>query len=162
LRNKIKDLEERLAITNNLEEKIKELEGKNNELEKKNRMLFNDISTYDTDPNTKPSKKTIISAKWPFESPLINAFLRIDNQENETLIAQYVDPLPIGSGYKYAGTKFDVSVVSVAVEAGDMVKYYYKIYKSSKPKFIYNYNLQVVEGTEIAVVEAMKMQNILR
>ncbi|CAG8517950.1 23316_t:CDS:10, partial [Racocetra persica] len=116
--------------------------------------------------------KTIISAKWPLESPLINAFLLIDNQENKTLIAQYVDPLPIGFRLQYAGTKFDItvhtqrqhelsqhmiekpkqdlskvilspmpgSVVSVAVEAGDMV----------------------AEGTEIAVVEAMKMQNILR
>ncbi|CAG8628263.1 25187_t:CDS:10, partial [Cetraspora pellucida] len=116
--------------------------------------------------------KTIISAKWPLESPLINACLRIDNQESKTLITQYVDPLPIGFRLQYAGTKFDItvhtqrqhelsqymiekpkqdlskvilspmpgSVVSVAVKVGDVI----------------------AEGTEVAVVEAMKMQNILR
>ncbi|RIB21533.1 carbamoyl-phosphate synthase L chain, ATP binding domain-containing protein [Gigaspora rosea] len=116
--------------------------------------------------------RTIISAKWPLETPLINAHLRIDNQENRTLIAQYIDPLPIGFRLQYVGTKFDItvhnqrqhelsqymiekpkqdlskvilspmpgSVVSLAVQAGDLV----------------------AEGTEIAVVEAMKMQNVLR
>ncbi|CAG8736021.1 17186_t:CDS:2, partial [Dentiscutata erythropus] len=116
--------------------------------------------------------RTIISAKWPLETPLINACLRADNQESRALIVQYIDPLPVGFRLQYVGTKFDItvhnqrqhelsqymiekpkedlsnlilspmpgSVVSLAVQAGDLV----------------------AEGTEIAVVEAMKMQNVLR
>ncbi|KAJ2780192.1 hypothetical protein H4R18_003586 [Coemansia javaensis] len=92
--------------------------------------------------------------------------------EEEDLVVQFLDPLALGMRLQFLGTKFDVSVlgqrqrallrhmreeerpdtsrlvlapmpgtiVSVAVAPGDVV----------------------AEGAEVAVVEAMKMQNVLR
>ncbi|KAL1920259.1 uncharacterized protein VTP21DRAFT_1405 [Calcarisporiella thermophila] len=119
------------------------------------------ISTADLPP-------TVVSSQWPIESPLVEA----DFESGEHLTVQYLDVLPMGFRLQHLGTKFDItihnerqhalsshmiekpkpdlaklvlspmpgSVVSVAVKEGDVIS----------------------EGAELAVVEAMKMQNVLR
>ncbi|KAJ3104941.1 hypothetical protein HDU97_008689 [Phlyctochytrium planicorne] len=108
-----------------------------------------------------------VDANWAFGSPLIDAEVG-----GEKVVAQYVDPNAVGVKLQYLGTKYDLdvltrtqanlrkymkekpkldltsmilspmpgSVVSVAVKEGDVV----------------------AEGSELAVVEAMKMQNVLK
>ncbi|KNC96487.1 acetyl-CoA carboxylase, biotin carboxylase subunit [Spizellomyces punctatus DAOM BR117] len=117
-------------------------------------------------------KPVTISADWPLESPILRAALKTPEGTSRTATLQYLESHPLGYKLAHHGTKFDVvvhtalqnalskhmkekpkldltrmilapmpgSVVSVAVKEGDTV----------------------AEGAELAVVEAMKMQNVLR
>ncbi|KAJ3220121.1 hypothetical protein HDU67_006877 [Dinochytrium kinnereticum] len=108
-----------------------------------------------------------VEAEWDLEAPLVDA--RVGG---EKVIVQYLEPKSLGYKLQFLGTKYDVdvmtptqlslrkhmkekpkldltsmilspmpgSVVSVAVKEGDIV----------------------AEGAEVAVVEAMKMQNVLK
>ncbi|CAG8445553.1 14403_t:CDS:10 [Dentiscutata heterogama] len=110
--------------------------------------------------------RTIISAKWPLETPLINACLRTDNQESRALTVQYIDPLPVGFRLQYVGTKFDITVHNQRQH--ELSQYMIEKPKEDLSNLILSpmpgsvVSLAVQAGTEIAVVEAMKMQNVLR
>ncbi|KAJ2831566.1 hypothetical protein GGI24_001536 [Coemansia furcata] len=108
------------------------------------------------------------SVEWKVDQPF--ADVKYDNNDTESLL--FLAPLPLGMRLQFRGTKFDIDVlrpdqrqllklmkekekldtsrlvlapmpgtiVSVAVKVGDVV----------------------AEGAQVAVVEAMKMQNVLR
>lgn len=88
------------------------------------------------------------------------------------LVLQYLDPLEMGFRIQYHGSKYKVNVYSQ--EQNDLSIYMKsqsvaeqsKIISSPMPGRIIsiavNEGEEVIEGTELVVVEAMKMQNILR
>lgn len=88
------------------------------------------------------------------------------------LVLQYLDPLEMGFRIQYHGSKYKVNIYSQ--EQNDLSIYMKsqsvaeqsKIISSPMPGRIIsiavNEGEEVVEGTELVVVEAMKMQNILR
>lgn len=88
------------------------------------------------------------------------------------LVLQYLDPLEMGFRIQYHGSKYKVNVYSQ--EQNDLSIYMKsqsvaeqsRIISSPMPGRIIsiavNEGEEVIEGTELVVVEAMKMQNILR
>ncbi|KAJ2712219.1 hypothetical protein H4R19_002870, partial [Coemansia spiralis] len=116
-------------------------------------------------------RESQLELRWDVDMPFVEAQLTSEGAVAD-LTLQFLDPLPLGMRVQFLGTKFDVDVllprqrelqrfmkeeerldtsklvlapmpgtiVSVAVAPGDVV----------------------AEGAEVAVVEAMKMQNVLR
>lgn len=88
------------------------------------------------------------------------------------LVLQYLGPLEMGFRIQYHGSKYKVNVYSQ--EQNDLSIYMKsqsvaeqsKVISSPMPGRIIsiavNEGEEVIEGTELVVVEAMKMQNILR
>ncbi|RIA88961.1 carbamoyl-phosphate synthase L chain, ATP binding domain-containing protein [Glomus cerebriforme] len=115
---------------------------------------------------------TIVNAQWPLESPLINAQLRIPNQSERFVTAQYLDPLPVGFRLQYMGTKFDITIHNqrqhelshymIEKPKKDLSKVILSPMPGSVVSIAVNVGDIVNEGVEVAVVEAMKMQNVLR
>jgi propionyl-CoA carboxylase alpha chain len=112
-------------------------------------------------------KPSNIKLDWKLESPLVNA--QVDGRPITT---QYLEPKALGFIMQHYGTKFNVTIHS---EIQNHLSQYIK----EKPKQDMNKFLispmpgsivsiavkegdVVSEGTELAVVEAMKMQNVLR
>ncbi|KAJ3369302.1 hypothetical protein GGF31_005402 [Allomyces arbusculus] len=121
------------------------------------------------DAEAHPETYVPVAMHWTPETPVIKTAL---NNDPTSFVTQYVDPQPLGFRLQHRGTVFKVeartpaqheaqkymlakpepdastqllapmpgSVVSVAVKAGDVV----------------------AEGAALVVVEAMKMQNVLR
>ncbi|KAJ3191468.1 hypothetical protein HK101_007685 [Irineochytrium annulatum] len=112
-------------------------------------------------------KEVEVDADWKLEAPIVKG--TVDGQR---VVVQYLDKLPTGYRLQYLGTKYKVSVLSPAqLEA---IKY-----KREKPKLdltsmilspmpgsvvsvAVNEGDVVLEGAEMAVVEAMKMQNVIK
>ncbi|PKC15364.1 hypothetical protein RhiirA5_408287 [Rhizophagus irregularis] len=115
---------------------------------------------------------TIVNAQWPLESPLINAQLLVPNQSKRSVTVQYLDPLPVGFRLQYMGTKFDITVHNkrqhelsqfmIEKPKKDLSKVIISPMPGSVISVAVNVGDIVNEGVEVAVVEAMKMQNILR
>ncbi|KAG9303648.1 hypothetical protein G9A89_018545 [Geosiphon pyriformis] len=115
---------------------------------------------------------TLIDASWPLESPLIDAHFQIPDQSDEKITVQYLDPLPVGFRLQHLGTKFDITVYTNRQH--ELLKYMIEKPKRDLTKFILapmpgsvislavKEGDEVSEGAELAVVEAMKMQNVLR
>ncbi|GBC02357.1 hypothetical protein RclHR1_04590010 [Rhizophagus clarus] len=116
--------------------------------------------------------QTIINAQWPIESPLINAQLHGLNQLKKSVTVQYLDPLPVGFRIQYMGTKFDITVHNqrqhelsqfmIEKPKKDLSKVILSPMPGSVVSIAVNVGDIVNEGVEVAVVEAMKMQNVLR
>ncbi|KAI8147236.1 carbamoyl-phosphate synthase L chain, ATP binding domain-containing protein [Fennellomyces sp. T-0311] len=109
------------------------------------------------------------STHWPLDGLLAKASMHETGQE---LVVQYLDVLDFGFRIQYRGDKFKVAVLNErqhelakhmkqksVEQASDLVI-------SPMPGRIIsvavNKGDQVIQGAEVAVVEAMKMQNILR
>lgn len=108
-----------------------------------------------------------ITAAWPIESPLVTAHM-----DTGTVTMQFLDSLSLGFRLSYMGTKYDISV-----RTENQAKF--SKYMKEKPKMDMNKFVVspmpgvlvsmavkvgdvIAEGAEVAVVEAMKMQNVLR
>ncbi|CAG8512757.1 11136_t:CDS:10 [Diversispora eburnea] len=114
----------------------------------------------------------VITTEWPLETPLINAHISDLNQKKKTVTVQYLDPLPVGFRLRYVGTKFDITVHTARQH--ELSKYmiekpkpdFSKMILSPMPGRVVSLAVTVgdvvSQGAEIAVVEAMKMQNVLR
>ncbi|CAG8503278.1 5029_t:CDS:2 [Funneliformis mosseae] len=114
----------------------------------------------------------LIKTDWALESPLINTHFQIADDLEKTITIQYIDPLPIGFRLQHLGTKFDITVHSQRQH--ELSQYIHEKPKQDLSKFILspmpgsvislavNVGDIVNEGAELAVVEAMKMQNVIR
>ncbi|KAL2916339.1 hypothetical protein HK105_204095 [Polyrhizophydium stewartii] len=112
-----------------------------------------------------------IAADWALESPLIRACLTAEGVDS-SVVVQYLDPLPLGFRLQHYGTKFDVQVrTEKQFELSKFIKEKEKIdltrmILSPMPGSVVSIAVKaddvVAEGSELAVVEAMKMQNVIR
>ncbi|RHZ79324.1 hypothetical protein Glove_149g52 [Diversispora epigaea] len=121
---------------------------------------------------TTGNEQKVITTEWPLETPLINAHISVLDQKRKTVTVQYLDPLPVGFRLRYAGTKFDITVHTARQH--ELSKYmiekpkpdFSKMILSPMPGRVVSLAVAVgdvvSQGVEIAVVEAMKMQNVLR
>ncbi|CAG8523500.1 8734_t:CDS:2 [Acaulospora morrowiae] len=121
---------------------------------------------------TENGHESIISAQWLLESPLINVYIQGVDCESKSITAQYLDALPLGFWLQYLGSKFQVTVHNERQH--ELSKYMIEKPKpdlsksilSPMPGSVVSLGVKVgdlvSEGAEIAVVEAMKMQNVLR
>ncbi|CAG8531707.1 6483_t:CDS:2 [Paraglomus brasilianum] len=115
---------------------------------------------------------TVVRSDWPLESPLIDAHFHSDDGEEKTIIVQYVDPLPLGFRLQRHGTKFDITIHTARQHklSEHMIekpkKDLSKVIQSPMPGSVVSVSVNVgdmvSEGAEVAVIEAMKMQNVLR
>ncbi|KAJ2558096.1 hypothetical protein EV175_000959 [Coemansia sp. RSA 1933] len=108
-----------------------------------------------------------LTIKWSVEQP----FVEVSGDGQDTII-QYLDPLPLGFRVQFMGTKFDVDVLSP--KQRELLRFMKekesldtsKLVLSPMPGTIVSVAVKpgdtVAEGAEVAVVEAMKMQNVLR
>lgn len=106
---------------------------------------------------------------WPYNGLLAHS--RFPNKIKD-LVIQYLDPLEMGFRIQYHGSKYRINIWND--EQYKLSKYIKKksieqqskIISSPMPGRIISIAVkegeQVAEGTELVVVEAMKMQNILR
>lgn len=112
--------------------------------------------------------KTVnVSSNWKLESPLVEAVV-----DSEPTVVQYLDRLPLGFRLQFLGTKFDMSIRSLNQD--NLSKYMKEkpkldltsVILSPMPGSVVSVAVKegdiVAEGTELAVVEAMKMQNVIR
>jgi propionyl-CoA carboxylase alpha chain len=88
------------------------------------------------------------------------------------LVIQYLDPLELGFRIQYHGSKYKVNILND--KQHNLSKYIKKKSVEQQSKIVsspmpgriisiaVNEGEQVIEGTELVVIEAMKMQNILR
>ncbi|CEP13704.1 hypothetical protein [Parasitella parasitica] len=109
------------------------------------------------------------STKWPLNGLLAYSFV---GGAKKPLVLQYLDPLDMGFRIQYHGSKYKVNIYTE--EQNDLSRYMKsqsiaeqsRMISSPMPGRIIsiavNEGEEVVEGTELVVVEAMKMQNILR
>ncbi|RUS15913.1 hypothetical protein BC937DRAFT_91815 [Endogone sp. FLAS-F59071] len=112
---------------------------------------------------------TLVSASWPLESHLVNASFVATG---EAMTVQYLDPLPLGFRLQHLGTKFDVTVESgrqrelarfmIEKPKVDMAKFCLAPMPGSVVSVAVKAGDVIAEGSELAIVEAMKMQNVLR
>ncbi|KAJ2854530.1 hypothetical protein J3B02_002626 [Coemansia erecta] len=105
-----------------------------------------------------------ITVKWKIDQPFV------ETSDGTTL--QYLDPLALGMRVQFMGTKFDIDVLTP--EQRELMRYMKekekldtsKLVLSPMPGTIVSVAVKpgdvVAEGAEVAVVEAMKMQNVLR
>ncbi|KAI8851498.1 carbamoyl-phosphate synthase L chain, ATP binding domain-containing protein [Chytridium lagenaria] len=112
-------------------------------------------------------KEVEVEANWALESPLIDAMV-----DAEKVVVQYVDPRSVGFKLQYLGTKFNIDVLTQEQHA--LTKYMKEKPKldltsmilSPMPGSVVSVAVKegdlVAEGSELAVVEAMKMQNVLK
>ncbi|KAJ2704997.1 hypothetical protein FB645_002783 [Coemansia sp. IMI 203386] len=110
------------------------------------------------------SRTEEISLQWTMDHPFV------ETSFGTTL--QYLDPLALGFRVQFMGTKFDIDVLSP--KQRDLMQYMKekekldtsKLVLSPMPGTIVSVAVKqgdvVAEGAEVAVVEAMKMQNVLR
>ncbi|RKP25228.1 hypothetical protein SYNPS1DRAFT_29031 [Syncephalis pseudoplumigaleata] len=109
----------------------------------------------------------VVKMRWQLESPLMH----LDYQGKQVTI-QYLDVLPLGYMLQHYGSKFNVMVKTQTQH--DLTRYMRekpkqdlsKMLVSPMPGSVVSIAVGegdvVAEGAELAVVEAMKMQNVLR
>ncbi|PVU86471.1 hypothetical protein BB560_006701 [Smittium megazygosporum] len=113
-----------------------------------------------------------LKINWNISSPFINAEYVGKDGTLSTLVVQYLGQSALGVNLQYKGTKFNVNVLSPeAYGLSKFMKEQPKLDTSSlvlapMPGTIASVNVkpgdEVSEGMEVAVIEAMKMQNVLR
>ncbi|KAI8988025.1 VTC domain-containing protein [Mycotypha africana] len=115
-----------------------------------------------------------LSTQWPIDSVLARAKIFIDRLDNSSrsLVLQYLDPSKLGFRIQFHGNKYQINVLTD--EQHDLKKYMReeskveqsKLVTSPMPGRIVSLAVEegdkVLQGSELIVVEAMKMQNILR
>ncbi|KAJ2364027.1 hypothetical protein H4S01_003995 [Coemansia sp. RSA 2610] len=128
---------------------------------------FTATTVYDNGEYPPTTSKLDIS--WDVDMPFVE--LCQPGQEN-ALTLQYLDPLPLGFRVQFMGTKFDIDVL--LPRQREMLRFMKekerldtsKLVLSPMPGTIVSVAIApgdvVAEGAEVAVVEAMKMQNVLR
>ncbi|KAJ3342132.1 hypothetical protein HDU93_003348 [Gonapodya sp. JEL0774] len=118
--------------------------------------------------------EVVVDADWKLESSLINVRLQggQDTGARSSYVVQYSEPLPVGFNMIHHGTLFNVNTYTPAQFTATQ-------YMKEKPKLdtsrvvlapmpgtVISLSVKpgdnVAEGSEIAIVEAMKMQNVLR
>ncbi|KAJ1732883.1 hypothetical protein LPJ61_001828 [Coemansia biformis] len=112
-----------------------------------------------------------LDVNWDVDLPFVDVKLTTDGEAAD-LTLQFLDPLPLGMRVQFLGTKFDVEVLSRRQrELLQFMKEEEKLDTSKlvlapMPGSIVSIAVKpgdvVAEGAEVAVVEAMKMQNVLR
>ena len=112
-------------------------------------------------------KSLPVHADWLLESPLVHAQVG-----DQPITVQYLDSLPLGFRLSYLGSKYDVSIATPT--QSQLLKYMLpkthvdtnKFVLSPMPGVVVSIAVKpgdvIAEGEEVAVVEAMKMQNVLR
>lgn len=115
-------------------------------------------------------EKINFSSEWPCNGLLARSYF--GDQPKKSLVIQYLDPLELGFRIQYHGSKYRIRILES--EQYKLSKYIKtksveqqsKVVSSPMPGRIIsiavNEGEEVFEGTELVVVEAMKMQNILR
>ncbi|KAI9505365.1 hypothetical protein GGI25_005515 [Coemansia spiralis] len=110
-----------------------------------------------------------MSVTWNIDQPFIDI---THDSDASPLTLQFLDPLPLGFRVQFMGTKFDISILSQ--RQSELIRYMKqeekvdtsKLVLSPMPGTIVSVAVKqgdvVSEGEEVAVVEAMKMQNVLR
>ncbi|KAI9593210.1 carbamoyl-phosphate synthase L chain, ATP binding domain-containing protein [Syncephalis fuscata] len=108
-----------------------------------------------------------VQLQWTLESPLVHL-----NYAGKRVTIQYLDVLPLGYVLQHYGTKFNVMVKTQTQH--NLTSYMRekpkqdlsKMLLSPMPGSVVSIAVKegevVAEGAELAVVEAMKMQNVLR
>ncbi|PVU95264.1 hypothetical protein BB561_001925 [Smittium simulii] len=114
-----------------------------------------------------------VKISWNLGSPFI--FVSYTNKSTSQkidFVTQYIDQTTLGVILQYKGTKFDINVFSP--KEYDLLKFMKEKVKLDTSNFVLapmpgtiaSVNVkpgdQVTEGMEVAVIEAMKMQNVLR
>ncbi|KAJ1662719.1 hypothetical protein IW140_005247 [Coemansia sp. RSA 1813] len=104
--------------------------------------------------------------KWAVDQPFVEI------ADDESTVIQFLDPLPLGFRVQFMGTKFDIDVLSPRQR--ELMRFMKeketldtsKLVLAPMPGTIVSVAVKpgdtVAEGAEVAVVEAMKMQNVLR
>ncbi|KAJ3220229.1 hypothetical protein HK099_004431 [Clydaea vesicula] len=118
-------------------------------------------------------KTLSVKSDWLMESALIKATVKDSATGKENSVtAQYLDVLPLGFRVSYFGSKFDISIKTPLQQK--LSKHMIPKVKLDLTKFVVSpmpgtvisisvkEGETVAEGTEVAIVEAMKMQNVLR
>ncbi|KAJ1977191.1 hypothetical protein H4R33_006268 [Dimargaris cristalligena] len=117
-----------------------------------------------------------VAVEWAIESPLIRLrFLDVASPEIAVpaeITLQYLSTLPLGMRLQHYGTHFDLSILS---ETQSQLQRFMKekapldlskVVLSPMPGRVVSLNVKegdvIAEGEELVVVEAMKMQNVLR
>ncbi|CAO3658887.1 unnamed protein product [Rhizopus stolonifer] len=107
------------------------------------------------------------SMKWPLEGLLAHSYI-----DNKSPVVQYLDKLTTGFKIQYQGNKYNISVYSE--EEHKMLKHMKKKNFKEQTKALFSpmpgkivsvsikKGQKVTEGSELLVVEAMKMQNSLK
>ncbi|KAG2220855.1 hypothetical protein INT45_010917 [Circinella minor] len=115
------------------------------------------------------SEEFTFSTDWPLNGLLAKASIKETGQD---LVVQYLDDLDFGFRIQYRGDKFKVVVMNDRQH--ELAKYMKEkpaelatdLVISPMPGRIISIAVQkgdkVIQGAEVAVVEAMKMQNVLR
>ncbi|KAI9106117.1 carbamoyl-phosphate synthase L chain, ATP binding domain-containing protein [Phlyctochytrium arcticum] len=117
-------------------------------------------------------KPVTVSAEWPLESAVIRANIAPSSGEARTATIQYLETNAQGYKLAHRGSKFDVVVRTAAQNAAqrhmkekpklDLTRMILAPMPGSVVSVIVKEGDTVAEGAELAVVEAMKMQNVLR
>lgn len=109
--------------------------------------------------------------EWPLDGLLAHSLIQQKSNE-KSLVVQYLEPLEMGFRIQYHGSKYKVNIMND--QQYKLSKYIKKksveeeskVVSSPMPGRIISIAVQegeiVPAGTELVVVEAMKMQNILR
>ncbi|KAJ8323771.1 hypothetical protein O5D80_007657 [Batrachochytrium dendrobatidis] len=125
----------------------------------------------DTFVITAKGESVTVSANWALESPLINAKLVHDGADS-SVVVQYLESLPLGFRLQHYGSKFDIQVrtktqqdLSIHMKEREKLDLT-RMILSPMPGSVVSISVKVddvvSEGSELAVVEAMKMQNVIR
>ncbi|KAJ3388920.1 hypothetical protein HDU84_009334 [Entophlyctis sp. JEL0112] len=108
-----------------------------------------------------------LTIDWRVNSPIVRS-----TYDGEDVVVQFLDPLASGYRLQYLGTKFDVTVQSP--QQHELSKYIKEkpkldltsVVLSPMPGTVVSVAVKegdvVSEGGELAIVEAMKMQNVIR
>ncbi|KAI7878889.1 hypothetical protein K492DRAFT_212320 [Lichtheimia hyalospora FSU 10163] len=114
-------------------------------------------------------EKLSLSTQWPLDDLLAYTSIKETKQD---VVVQYLDSLPFGFRMQYHGDKFKVAILNGRQR--ELSKYMKpktkeqesKMVASPMPGRVISVAVQkgdkVLAGAEVAVVEAMKMQNVLR
>ncbi|KAJ3106439.1 hypothetical protein HK100_003732 [Physocladia obscura] len=107
------------------------------------------------------------NVNWVVNTPLCDGVI-----DGENVVVQFLDPLPTGYRLQYLGTKFDVTIQSLRQH--ELSKYMKEkpridltsVILSPMPGTVVSIAVRegdiVAQGAEMGVVEAMKMQNVIR
>ena len=117
--------------------------------------------------------QVVVEGTWLVDSPLINATISAGSESSsKCIVLQYLDSLPLGFRLQHYGTKFDIQVRTAKQFAlgafmkpkkkTDLTRMVLSPMPGSVISISVKENQVVAQGSEVAVVEAMKMQNVIR
>lgn len=151
-------------------------------MESESQRIVNIFLSSKTQVSTPTFLPTAVLYSWPLESPIIKTHFPdptasdVTDKHNDALLTettiQYLDPFPLGFCLQYLGTKFEVTVHTpeqhdlsrhmIHKAKQDMTRFLVSPMPGSVVSIAVKPGDVVSEGAELAIVEAMKMQNVLR